>query len=132
MAYGKTFIQNTTCVLMAALTSYYFSSVIGEFYCGTIENCSAGLASVDFSSIIGLLLGYFFFIPSILISFGSGGKKWWIILLILPILIWAIYAGIRLMQLAPIVLSAAAGIILGVLVNKALTRLAPSFMRKIS
>src|SRR3989344_5314604 len=89
--FAMTFFQNLVCVILAGLITYYLAAVIGSFYCGTIGGCSAGLTSLDFTTAMGLLLGYFIFIPSVLVVFGTRGKYWWILIFTLPVLALLIY-----------------------------------------
>lgn len=132
MSYIRSFFQNLVCVILAGVVAYYLSVFTGSLYCNRVGNCSAGIASVDFTAVMGLLLGYFLFVPIFLALFGAKGKNWWIAVLTLPIFTWTIYMDIRLMQLMPLVLSAVAGFLLGTIAHKTLQKLAPAFMAKIS
>src|SRR3989344_2586456 len=128
MAYFRIVFQNLTCVLVAGIAAYYFSTIVGSFYCNIFGNCSAGIASVNFSAVVGLLLGYFIFVPFLLTIFGARGKNWWVVASTTPLFMWAIYMDIRLMQLVPLIVASVTGLILGILAHKVLRGLAPSLM----
>ncbi len=129
---GRAFLQDFFCVILAGLSTYYLSAFIGSFYCNAIGNCSAGVASVDFTVVMGLLLGYLLFVPLFLRLFGSTSKNWWIAVLTLPIFVFLIYTEIRLTQLGPLVLSGAVGFLVGTLGKKAFWKLVPGVMARIS
>ena len=125
------FFQNLACVIFAGLITYLLSTFAGSLYCEVIGGCSAGLASLDFTTAMGLLVGYFLFIPLILALLGTSGRTWWAIGLILPILGLSIYIGVRSSQLVPLIVIAAVGFLVGTLANKALWKFVPGVMAKI-
>ncbi len=128
---GFVFFQNLFCVIFAGLITYLFSPFVGSFYCRVVGGCSAGLASLDFTTAMGLLVGYFLFIPLVLTLFGTNGRNWWMIGLILTILGLSIYIGVRLSQLVPLIAIATVGFLVGTIANKGLWKIAPGIMAKI-
>ena len=80
---------------------------------------------------MGLLLGYFLFVPLFLGLFGTKGKNWWTAVLTLPIFVWAIYMDVRLTQLAPLVFISIGGFFIGVIGNRVLWKLVPGVMAKV-
>ena len=80
---------------------------------------------------MGLLLGYFLFVPLFLRLVDAIGNKWIIAALVLLPLILLIYIQVPLVQLTPFLLVSAMGYVAGALANKALWKFAPGVMAKL-
>ena len=118
-------------VIVAALTLigvYIASPYSGDIQCRILGSCSAGLASINLSPVAGLIYGYLFFIPIVLIVFGFGAKAryLWALAFVLPVVVWFLITGANATVITPVVLFTAAGFLLGHLLTKTISNFLPS------
>ncbi len=125
------FLLKTSLVIAGVILAYSFSVFIGGLHCAVTGECSADLPSVGFTPYIGFILGYIFFISAFLSGFGGRGKYWWLIFFVGPAMLWSLSAG-SYSIVAEFFSIFCMGIFIGTLANKALIKLDPAFMAKIS
>src|SRR3989344_4635030 len=129
---AKQLLRNLLCLLFAGVLIYAFTGFAGRIYCSAVEGgCSAGLASVNFAPLMGLIISYFFFIPFSFSLFGSRGKHLWVAVFTAPVLLGLLYIDSHLPDLVPFLISGISGLLAGVFANKSLKKIAPGDMAKI-
>lgn len=118
-------------LMIAALTiAYYFARPMQDFYCDNIGTCSGGFFGFDLGILIWTVLVYASTGIVLLVTFGGRHKYWWIALVLVPAFLLQVTVDIYHIFLLLIWSSIAW--LLGTLLNKTLTKLAPQFMAKIS
>ena len=119
-------LRNSICVILALIVTYLLSIFIGNFIgrveCSLLGYCSSGFADIDLGPIAGLVIGYFLFVPLLLISFGGIGKYWWAIIIIIPSVLVALFLGFRMPELTELAIVTASGFLTGFFVDKILRK----------
>jgi len=123
-------LANSLWITGALILAFLLASPIQEFYCDTVGICSGGFFGFDLSILRWMSVSYIFFIVFLLITFGRGRVHLWIGISLIPAILFEV-----LIDPLHIYFPIAIGLVawgLGHLANKALRKLAPEFMARIS
>lgn len=82
------FFKNIFLSISVLLLSYISSGYFGYFY--KVISRDHG-TWINLSSLVGIFIGYVFFLPLIFTIFGDAKKYWWIIILLIPVVLFEIY-----------------------------------------
>ena len=112
-------IKSASLFVIGILLSYLSSPFSGEFY-GAVFPGTLG-SFVEGSALAGLVPSYVFFLPLLLIGFGTNKKHWWAAVLLLPAVAFVMY--FDLAHFWFYLLLAAVGWAIGFGISKLLSRL---------
>ncbi|MBS4052933.1 MAG: hypothetical protein KGZ69_17270 [Methylomonas sp.] len=121
---------NPLLIALGSAAAYFLSIPIGGLHCRLTGECSAVYASIGFTPYIGLILGYVFFVTFLLIGIGNQKKFWWLMFFVGPVIAWPVYES-NYEVASEFLIVIVFALLVGVVLNKAITKLAPTFMAKL-
>lgn len=123
-------IRNVVFIVFSLVAAYYMAIPVQSFYCANIGVCSGGFFGFDLGILVWMVLVYAFSVVILLMMFGGPRKYWWAGAALIPAVLFQITADVSSIFL--FLVWCVLAWLLGTLANKTLTKLAPSFMAKIS
>jgi hypothetical protein len=124
----KNAFRRITLIIFALLIGYYIAVPIQALYCSKLATCTGGFFGFDFGILLWMMFPYGF-VVTVLYAI-CGEKYWWAGIVLLPVVVIEIIID-PLHIYIPIIFGLI-GWLLGTLTNKALWKLTPGFMSRIT